>query len=282
MSLSIVIPSCGRSTLENTVNGLMSQLFRGDEIIIVGPRYPEIGPQWSTQNVRFIQYDNGGCHPDNSSKTAAPGALHGKQGSKCGGEEKDIGFAAAEGTHILTIDDDDIFTYYALSEARIAISRHLSRLHIFRMRYGEEDQWRSHLAREIDERWEMGFEDLGLVEGNIGGSMYLYPRIENAPKHTRAVPGGEDYHTFMAYVDRLGSPVWHDFAWSIIRPSRTDLITHVGARYAVPKYTPQPLWMLPDTPGNRLRKERWRVWRDLGGAGEPPSDWDGKPNFRPA
>lgn len=270
--LSIVIPSCGRSTLENVVNGLLHQhLYEGDEIIVVGPRPPNVTAEYFNRNlVRHIPFDNGGCHSNNES--TRPGK---------GGPEKDAGFAAARGDYILTIDDDDIYMKDALQEARRAVVNYPGRLHVFRMQYGIENQWMAPLRRQIGGRWEMGFEDKGVIMGNVGGSMYIYPKIPNAPQHSRGgTIGDEDFYTFLAYGKILGAPIWHDRAWSIIRPSLADLKEHVGDNYVIPHYTRQPM-KTPVTDAEREEQERWRRWRDLGGAGFPPDDWDGQPDFRP-
>jgi hypothetical protein len=270
MSLSIVIPSCGRTTLENTVNGLLVQMTASDEIIIVGPRFPGIWTRYTIDQVKHIICDNRGCDERNIAR-----------GKSKGGPEKDAGFKVSTGTHILTIDDDDIYMKDALILARAAIAEVPDRPHIFRMRYGIENQWRSPLTHRIEDHWELGFEQHGLTMGNIGSAMYIYPaRAKNVP-HLRSRHGDEDFYTFIDAVALCGSPVWHDRAWGIIRPSLDDLREHVGDRFNTLEYARQPMFCLPDTPENRLRIERWRVWRDLGGEGEPPAEWDGKPRMGP-
>ncbi len=239
MSLSTIIPTCGRSTLENAVASVLHQLHPEDELIIVGSRPPNIEGRWN-----FIKRDNRGCREDNSTKSGPRNETHGPRGTESGAVERDIGDAAAKGTHLLHLDDDDVFVKTAFDDIRAAIRLYPRQVLIFRMEYGIKNQWISPYSVDID-----GVPTLGVQEyvsmGTFGGMEMVFPRVNPNPKweqegEMRNV--AEDLFTTMRYIQTLGiGPVWPRKTIGIVRPTRGQILYHTG-RDTEPLYAPQPAW----------------------------------------
>jgi hypothetical protein len=102
MSLSIIIPSCGRSTLEYTLLGALANInpAKGDEVIVVGPREPAIiKPFYDIRDdFKWLRFINGGCDADDM-------PLSRDAGYPSGAEERDYGLRNAKGTHVMVCDD---------------------------------------------------------------------------------------------------------------------------------------------------------------------------------
>jgi hypothetical protein len=118
MRLSIIVPSCGRPSLLNTLNSLVVPplLFDvpdSDEVIVVGCANSSV-LDYAVLGVRYF-----------------PCAM----GHDWGCAERTTGMQMATGTHLAFIDDDDAWT----PNARVAIDRAISaypdRPILFQMRY---------------------------------------------------------------------------------------------------------------------------------------------------
>jgi hypothetical protein len=252
--LSVIVPTCGRSTLENTVQSVMNQMRIHDELIIVGSRVPEQFPsdmgqlKWGYDNrpglFQFLHRDNKGCRADNSTMSGPKNQTHGPQGTESGAVERDMGDAVATGTHLLHIDDDDIFVKDAFEKVRAAIAKDPNRVLIFRMEYGIKNQWISPYSIDID-----GVPTLGVQErvalAAFGGMEMVFPRVSPNPRWEQEGEmrnSCEDYFNTKRYLEALGTePVWPRKTIGIVRPTREQILFHTG-RDTNPLYAPQPAW----------------------------------------
>jgi hypothetical protein len=219
------------------VKGILSQLSPEDELIVVSPRKPEADREFV-----WVPFDNGGCDPTTGA------TLSTQPGYPSGGPERDAGRAVAKGTHLMCIDDDDLFLPDALSRGRLAAAENPTAWHIFRMQYGVKGQWTSPDSVVVNnERVMWGHE--GLIRlGNIGGSMYVMP---NSPllKWDRSASNGvanisEDFWVMHNYHQATGCPVvWHPEIISIIKPTREQIMNIIGVDVPELRYARQfQLW----------------------------------------
>jgi hypothetical protein len=101
MTLSIIVPTCGRRTLKRALRSALPQLEPGDEIQVVGD-----GPQPVARAI----CDALACPALHFSETAAPA-------HDVGGTPRHQGMARARGDYLAFLDDDD--TYLAGALARL-------------------------------------------------------------------------------------------------------------------------------------------------------------------
>jgi hypothetical protein len=260
--LSVIVPTCGRSTLENTVESIVHQLEKGDQLIVVGSRPPEQfndtdflqkrppGASWW-----FIPRDNKGCRPNNSTLSGPPNATHGPEGTQSGAIERDMGDAVATGTHLLHIDDDDIFTKDAFANIRLWAGENPNRVLIFRMAYGIAHQWISPHAIDLD-----GVPTLGVQEkvalAAFGGMQMVFPRVTPNPKwdgEGRMKNSCEDYFVTKRYLAALGTEaVWPGVTIGIVRPTAAQILAHTGLS-TEPLYAPQPAWNGRQEPRRKIK-----------------------------
>lgn len=112
MSLSIIIPTIGRHSLQQTIESI--ELDDNDEIIVVGdgpqPQAYEIVKSWDNLNIIYIEGPKTGCY---------------------GNKQRQLGMENAKGTHLMFIDDDDVYMPGALDAVRTAIELKPDRLMLF-------------------------------------------------------------------------------------------------------------------------------------------------------
>lgn len=241
--LSVIIPTAGRSTLENTVESVLHQLRKGDQLIVVGARPPE---QFRSEMpcappgvwIHFEPYANGGVLPNQLSVRTGKDPGH-----PSGAEERDLGDSLAVGTHLLHIDDDDIFTKDAFENIRRSLILNPDKVHIFQMKYGMQPQWISPCAVDIDGEPTLGVHE-AVSMGNFGGMQMVFPRVKPNPQWVNE--GGnkniaEDYFVTTRYIAALGDPVWPHITIGIIRPNEKQLKAN-NALVVRPTYAPQPFW----------------------------------------
>jgi glycosyltransferase involved in cell wall biosynthesis len=115
--LSIIVPTIGRPTLARALDSLTRQpLDPRDEVIVCGngPNLPIVMEAWrgGWDQFRYIPCPTGGHF---------------------GCEERNHAMAAATGTHLLFLDDDDGYLPGALAAIRPVIERHFDRPILARM-----------------------------------------------------------------------------------------------------------------------------------------------------
>lgn len=103
-TFSIIVPTCGRSTLARALASLSSQpLGLQDEVLVIGPA--AAAAVTHAHGYTFIE-----CQP----------------GLNWGNSERQIGIQRARGTHLAFLDDDDAYLPGALATMRRTAAQHPS------------------------------------------------------------------------------------------------------------------------------------------------------------
>jgi glycosyltransferase involved in cell wall biosynthesis len=97
VNFSVIVATTGRPTLERALRSL--ELSKGDEVLVVGEDKPEIRGIAEKLSYRFIE-----C----------------PAGNDFGASERRVGIPEAKGTHLVFLDDDDIFLPGAFAAMRKA------------------------------------------------------------------------------------------------------------------------------------------------------------------
>lgn len=194
-TISIILPTQGRPTLERTLDSVRDQLLPGDEVLIVVDTHEMPWADWWTIALRVQAYG-----PQFVALTCdAHRRSHGH-------DQINYGMALATGDYLSFQDDDDVYTPGALAAMREAATEHPGRPLLFR--------FRSQLGGLVFWRFA------GLVaEATIGGHCLVVP---NDP--ARLGKWGDHYEgDFSMIVETLAlwepvKPVWVDHIISVARP----------------------------------------------------------------
>lgn len=139
---SVIVATTGRQTLLRALESLVSQpLGPHDEVLVVGD-----GSDVSDAAAQF-GFTHVQCRP----------------GHNWGADERNVGIAAAKGTHLVFLDDDDIYMPGAFSYMRHACAEHAGRPIMFRM---------------VDFDGSIKWQDREVKFGNHGTPQFVTP---NAP-----------------------------------------------------------------------------------------------------
>lgn len=179
---SIIIPTCGRVSLQHTLNSLRTQeLLPGDEIIVVTD-----GPQPLAAEL----FRRAGL-PGRCITTAATRDF--------GGTQRNHGMQLARGDYLLFMDDDDVYADGALTIIRAALREAPDRPHVFRMRYND--------GRFL---WDTPRLELG----NISTQMFVVPR------HPSLTPWDSEHGHDFRFLQANQQPglVWREEIIALIRP----------------------------------------------------------------
>jgi len=104
MSLSIIVPTCGRASLKRTLLSISPQLEDGDEVIVVGD-----GPQPQAESI---------CAEFGPCVEYLDGVI-----SHCyGNRQRQQGMTLATGDYLMFCDDDDVLVPNALTIVRKSAS----------------------------------------------------------------------------------------------------------------------------------------------------------------
>jgi glycosyltransferase involved in cell wall biosynthesis len=191
-SISVVLPTLGRPTLERT----LQSCSEADEVIVVldTSRGTTELPCRLPDNARLAVTDSFGVTGGHAGRVA--------------------GIAHATGTHLAFMDDDDIYTPGALKLMRVHAS---SRPVIFRMdHYSHGNLWRT---PEI-------------LFGNVSTQMYVVPNdADRLGSWTPHMPGlkepGGDYTFIKETCELMGDPIWRPEIIAKLRPDRGPTIAVV-------------------------------------------------------
>jgi hypothetical protein len=254
--LSVIIPTAGRSTLENAANSVLHQLDEVDELIVVGDRPPRVKGYF-----RFIEHSSGGLIPGTQRSVNAPeGGSHDPGGLTAGMTEREIGQAVARGTHILHCDDDDIWKAGMINVVRQHLrqpNRDPREWHLYRMQYGCTQQWRADWSGVED--GEMILPAKGghdWTKQQYGCQWIVVPNREWTPRW-RVFPGTKDWgqptdwtyiHRYMAATDFQVAPTYHDEIVGIIRPTMKQLSANMAHHLL-----PTDLWYAAQPHGNNYK-----------------------------
>jgi len=144
ISLSVVTPTIGRPSLRIMLEGLLSQLSEGDEVLVVGD-----GPRPEAESI---------CR---SLRNPLVSYWETPQVMNYGNPQRNEAIARAKGTHIHFLDDDDTGEEGAIAQIRRAASESPGRPLMFRMHHQNTVLWR---APKVN-------------YGNVSGQMFVAPNV---------------------------------------------------------------------------------------------------------
>lgn len=206
MNFSIIIPTKGRPTLVDTLNSVVRQLNLDDEIIVVTdgvvPGVDEIVDSFRSITPVEIELL---CTPESHDN---------------GASQRDYAITRSIGTHLLFMDDDDIFTHDAIDTIRKIVIAHPMLPHMFRMKAGNGEPrvngWRGIL-------WVTP----KLTFGNVGTPMFVMPNLPYAlmPKWAAFGRNSHDFEFIRAVASMYDNQImWRPEVTSIIRPSEAEVV----------------------------------------------------------
>ncbi len=185
VTLSIIVPSLGRPSLAAALDSLLPRLGLHDEIVVCADE---------TGDVRFAE-----------SEADRVGAvfLTAPHGEGVGCSQRNAAIAAATGSHLVFLDDDDVFTEDALS----LFSRRAEpdRPVIFRMRFGMgQTLWLDRAVRFC----------------NVGTPMFCVPNLPGLVPLWRPHVGdqGADFQWISEVVELQGQPVFREEVVCDVKP----------------------------------------------------------------
>lgn len=197
MSLSVIIPTIGRSTLWDTLMSIAPQLEEGDEIIVVGD-----GEQKSAEELvsSFNKQGTLGLEGELPRKPGPPQYVYFESpGPKedWGATPRNYAIERARGTHLVFMDDDDVYLPDAFVSFRKAIAGISDRPHIFRMHHREGILWRDQVIKV----------------GNVSTQMYLVPNLPGKVGRWATNYEGDTKfisQTLDLYPEGEKAVVWHE------------------------------------------------------------------------
>lgn len=188
IKLSIIIPTTGRASLYETLSTIHENgLQPNDEAIVVAdgpiPKAKDIASIYQKKGLNLIYQE-------------LPMRSEG-----IGGPARNLGISIATGTHLLFMDDDDVYSIAAFLKVREQVEKHPSKILIFKM-----------LAMAKRHQWSELWVDQNLRVGNIGTPMFCIPRKPELIPEWPSVRCG-DFQFIAKTVENFGGTdqiVWVD------------------------------------------------------------------------
>jgi len=158
MTVSILVATVGRPTLEHTLASIAPQLRPGDQLIVIGAT-TEIRDRATTYGAMFV---------------------HAPPGRNWGGSERAAGMQFATGDYVAFMDDDDVYLPGARDAMEAAMLAHPGKPTIFRMQIARTGEllWREPVAKM----------------GNLGTPMMFLPNVDRVKQGTWTKRYGNDFH----------------------------------------------------------------------------------------
>lgn len=187
VTLSIIIPTCGRETLALTLSSIVAAgATRADEVIVVGD-----GPQSGAKKI-----------VSGFTKHLTVSYCETKPTRMVGAHQRNVAVAKATRSHLMFIDDDDTYMPGALAAARCEAQRRPGRIILFR-----------EVSTSPRHPWGIVWKEKRIAMGNVGSQMMVVPNVKGRlgtwPSHI-----GSDYGFLRSTVDLLPSKddevVWVD------------------------------------------------------------------------
>lgn len=151
MSLTITVPTIGRASLRRTLESIAVGGIRPeDEVLVIGDgEWPEarriINDFVDRFSLRYLE--------------TPPRKLWGHP-------QRNVGISLAKGTHLASIDDDDVYVPGAIDLIRAGIDQHPDKILLFKMRSCTPRHPWGHAWRSKD-----------VVCGNVGSPIIVVPNI---------------------------------------------------------------------------------------------------------
>ena len=126
--------------------------------------------------------------------------------SPWGNQARNRTMRKATSTHLMFMDDDDIYTPGAFQTIRHAVDQDPGRIHMFRMKYadGRPTLWQTPQVKIT----------------NVGTQNIVVPNHPERLAEWGSVHAYEgDYDFIAGCAERFGEPVWHDHITAIYRPA---------------------------------------------------------------
>ncbi len=177
-SLSVIIPTLGRPTLERAIASARNQLREGDEIIIVADPAGDLDHAYNLAQRWALSYDESAS-----------------DGLGVGGSQRRLGMEIAEGSHLCFMDDDDAYLPGGLAALREAAA---DRPVCARVKFGADVLiWREpELKRD-------NISGIGICVPNLPGQFGEW-RGHDPDRPDR----GADYTFFAGCCDLMGPPIF--------------------------------------------------------------------------
>lgn len=244
-AFSIVVPTVGRVSLSRTLESIARQdLRRGDEVLIVADGEQSLPrqslPRVPRATVRVV------CLPDGPHRDS-------------GGAARTAGMRHASGSHLLFMDDDDVYAPGAIATIRRAVESSPERAtHIFRLRFVEGE------GRVGIVVWRTP----KLVLGNVGTPMFCCRNDKHRLGQWRSYPNNgrgqscNDFNFISTTCALQGDPQWHEdvvaeIHWSPVKEfpavqSREPIISCLCPTY---NRAPDHQWLIEEAVESFLRQD---------------------------
>lgn len=169
-SISIITPTIGRLSLEQTINSVYNQLADDDEIIVVGDGKCNIAAAICNkyEKVKYFEIQKSGCY-----------------GALC----RDFGINAAKNPFIWFLDDDDSALPESIATIKSSIDPGKDKMYLFKMK--NPNVWITK----------------NLIVGNLSSQTIVVPKRQDLPRWGLQYAG--DYHFAKACAEFL-NVVWID------------------------------------------------------------------------
>lgn len=191
MTFTVVMPTLGRATLTRAISSVVDQLEDGDELVVVGD-----GRQ------------DGAADIVESFQPASLFYVEAHHVESCfGNTQRDFGLqlAAGRSSHLLFLDDDDVYRHGALDIVRWRVESNSQHAHVFRCEWGAGHHAHGYLAwtdpevreqniatpmvclpnRHYDRTW-MDFNDRGIVS-DFGWLQAALAQCDGVEWHTDVI-----------------------------------------------------------------------------------------------
>lgn len=197
VNVTVVMPTLGRSTLRRAVSSVVDQLEDDDELIVVGDaavdhRAWDVVAGFQPARVLYVEAR--------------------RPGSVFGNAQRDFGMELAAGrtSHLMFLDDDDVWEHGALDKVRWAVGDSLQHAHLFRCMWGP-----GHHAHGT-----VLWADPQVREGNVGTPMVVLPNRAYERSwwdfNRRGVVS--DFGFLSAAIGECAGEVFHEPVIATVRP----------------------------------------------------------------
>ena len=195
MTVTVVMPTVGRPSLERAIASVVDQLEDSDELLVIGdgerPVAADVVAGFQPAPVTYVE-----CL---------------RPGSVFGNAQRDFGMQLAYGrsSHLMFLDDDDVYVHGGFDVVRRELEFNPNSAHIFRARWGPR-----HHAFGV-ELWQ----DQVVREQNIATPMVVLPnRYYDCSWWQFNARGVVSDFGFLAAALGQCSVAWHTDVIAVVRP----------------------------------------------------------------